>query len=62
MVSAVDSLWQSASLVIGDRVQTLRGSASGVITRLLEDGRVVWRPDSATLELLALPESLRKIS
>jgi hypothetical protein len=62
MISAVDSLWQSASLAIGDRVQTLRGSTHGTITRLLEDGRVAWRPDGATLELLALPESLRPLN
>lgn len=62
MVSAVDSLWQSASLTVGDRVQTLRGTTHGTITRLLEDGRLAWRPDGANVDLLALPESLRKIS
>ena len=62
MISAVDSLWQSASLAIGDRVQTLRGSTHGRITRLLDDGRVAWRPDEANVDLFALPESLRRIS
>jgi len=62
MISAVDSLWQSASLAIGDRVQTLRGSTHGRITRLLDDGRVAWRPDGANVDLFALPESLRRIS
>ena len=58
MISSVDSLWASATLGPGDRVQTLRGSTSGIITRILEDGRVAWRPDGFTLELIALPESL----
>jgi len=62
MVSAVDSLWQSASLAIGDRVQTLRGSTHGTIIRLLDDGRVAWRPDGANVDLFALPESLRRVS
>jgi hypothetical protein len=61
-ISIVESLCQSATLEPGDRVQTLRGSTSGIITRLLDDGRVAWRPDSAKVDLLALPESLRRIS
>jgi hypothetical protein len=28
------------------------------VVSLLEDGRVVWRPDGAESELMALPESL----
>jgi hypothetical protein len=58
MISAVDSLWQSASIAVGDRVQTLRGSTRGTVTRLQEDGRIAWRPDGSTLDLIALPESL----
>lgn len=58
MISAVDSLWQSASLSSGDRVQTMRGTTRGVVTRILEDGRIAWRPEGATLDLIALPESL----
>ena len=58
MISAVDSLWQSASLSEGDRVQTMRGTTRGVVTRILEDGRIAWRPEGSTLELIALPESL----
>lgn len=45
----------------GDRVKTMRGSMRGVIVRLLEDGRVVWRADSG-VELIALPESLLRQS
>lgn len=58
MVEVVESLSQSAELQVGDRVKTLRGSASGVIVRLLDDGRVMWRPDGSDSELMALPESL----
>jgi hypothetical protein len=54
MVDAVETLSQSADLKAGDRVKTLRG----VIVRLLDDGRVVWRPDGTQSELSALPESL----
>ena len=61
-VSIVESLYKPATLHTGDRVQTLRGSTSGIIIRLLDDGRVVWRPDSANVDLFALPESLRRIS
>ena len=58
MVAAIDSLCQAASFSAGDRVKTLRGSLRGVIVKVLKDGRVVWRPDTGTAELIALPESL----
>jgi hypothetical protein len=58
MVGIVESLSEAADWKAGDRVQTLRGSMCGVIVRLLEDGRVVWRPQGTESELLALPESL----
>jgi len=58
MVEIVESLCQSAEFLPGDRVKTLRGSTCGVIVRLQEDGRVVWRPDGTESELMALPESL----
>lgn len=58
MIAAVESLWQSAQLTPGDRVKTLRGSLRGVIVRVLEDGRVAWRPDGSGADLIALPESL----
>jgi hypothetical protein len=58
MVAIVEALSESADWKPGDRVKTLRGSLHGVIVRLLEDGRVVWRPDETESELTALPESL----
>ena len=58
MVAIVDELCRNAALSSGDRVKTLRGSLRGVIIRVLEDGRVVVRPDCGTSELISLPESL----
>jgi hypothetical protein len=58
MVEIVESLCESASFQPGDQVKTLRGSAHGVIKRILGDGRVVWQPEGTQSELTALPESL----
>jgi hypothetical protein len=58
MVEIVESLSETADWKPGDRVKTLRGSLRGVIVRVLEDGRVAWRPDGTESELMALPESL----
>ena len=58
MVAIVDELCRSASLGVGDRVKTMRGSLRGVITRVLEDGRVAVRGDGSASELFCLPESL----
>ena len=62
MVGIVESLCESAAFQPGDPVMTLRGSTRGVILRLLEDGRVVWRPDGSSAEVIALPESLARPS
>jgi hypothetical protein len=58
MVEIVEGLCEASEFKPGDRVKTLRGSTRGVIVRLLEDGRVVWRPDGSASELTALPEGL----
>ncbi len=58
MVAAVESLWRVAQIGVGDRVKTLRGSLHGVVVRLQEDGRVVWRVTESGSELVSLPESL----
>ena len=58
MVEIVESLCVSADLKPGDPVQSLRGTTRGVILRILPDGRLVWKPDDSTSELIALPESL----
>ncbi len=57
-VSLIDNLCEAALFKPGDRVKTLRGSTSGVIVKMLDDGRIVWRPDATKSELTALPESL----
>jgi hypothetical protein len=59
-IALVEGLCESANLQPGDRVKTLRGSAHGVIKRVLEDGRLVWQADGSHTELTALPETLIK--
>ncbi len=49
---------RSASLKLGDRVGTLRGTTRGVIIRVLEDGRIAWKPDGGSMEMIGLPENL----
>ncbi|HEX3625224.1 MAG TPA: hypothetical protein VH280_07355 [Verrucomicrobiae bacterium] len=58
MIEVIDTLSTTADWKPGDRVKTLRGSLHGKIVRILEDGRVVWRPNGTDSELTALPESL----
>ena len=61
MVDMVESLCESAELKPGDHVKTFRGSLRGVILEILEDGRVIWRPEGeGHSELISLPESLIK--
>jgi hypothetical protein len=58
MVNVVESLCEAVEFKTGDRVKTLRGSTSGVILKILDDSKIVWRPDGTKSELTALPESL----
>lgn len=58
MIQGVESLCELADLKPGDRVRTLKGSLRGTVKRILPDGRIAWKPDSSSNELLALPESL----
>ena len=58
MMQVVEGLCVSADLGPGTRVKTLRGSTHGVVLRVLEDGRIVWRTESGS-ELITLPESLK---
>jgi hypothetical protein len=58
MVDIVEGLCERADWKAGDRVKTIRGSLRGKIVRLLQDGRVLWRPDGGQTELIALPETL----
>ena len=58
MVRIVEELCRAADLLPGVRVRTLRGSLRGVITRVLEDGRLAVRPDGSASEMISLPENL----
>jgi hypothetical protein len=58
MEAGLISLASTADFQPGDPVRTLRDSTRGKVTRRLDDGRVGWRPDGSTSELIALPESL----
>ena len=58
MTEIVEGLCDVAEFKPGDRVKTLRGAATGIVVRLHADGRVVWKPDGAEVELMASPESL----
>ncbi|MEO8350874.1 MAG: hypothetical protein ABI680_04030 [Chthoniobacteraceae bacterium] len=58
MVAIVESLCRTADFTAGMRVKTLKGSLRGVITRVLDDGRVGVRADGAAGELISLPENL----
>ena len=58
MVSGIESLVIAAAFEPHAKVKTLRGSLRGVVSRVLEDGRVVWRPNGRAAELVALPETL----
>lgn len=57
MASGLAALSEAADFQPGDRVRTLRGSLSGMVRRVLSDGRVEWQPDGGSA-LIALPESL----
>lgn len=61
MISAIQSLAETAGFKVGDGVKTLRGSRQGVVVRLLKDGRIVWNPEGSQAELIALPESLLRL-
>jgi len=58
MIVAFESLSKTANWKLGDRVRTLRGSLHGVIVRVCDDGRVVWKPDGTQSELTAMPDNL----
>ena len=58
LTEMIECLCESAEFKPGDRVKTLRGSLSGVILKILDDGKIVWQPDGTKSELTALPESL----
>jgi hypothetical protein len=58
MIGLIGSLCATPKFKIGDRVKTMRGSTSGTVVKILDDGRIVWQPNSRKSELIALPENL----
>lgn len=58
MSAMLTELCAAADFAPDQRVKTLRGSMRGVITRVLEDGRVAVRAEGSASELFCLPESL----
>jgi len=52
MTGIMHDLAKTAQFTVGARVKTMRGSLRGVITRVLDDGRVAVRPDGNASELL----------
>lgn len=60
LVAIVSELSEAFNFQPGDRVMTLRGSSHGAVVRIMPDGRIAWKPDGGGMELMALPESLRR--
>jgi hypothetical protein len=60
MIDAIESLSETVEWKAGDRVKTLRGSLHGTVLRVLDDGKIVWRPDGTDEELTGMPENLRR--
>ena len=58
MISGINSLVLTSAFEPNDKVRTLKGSLRGTIMRVLDDGRVVWKPNGSPAELIALPETL----
>jgi hypothetical protein len=61
MVQTLQELSEAADFEPGDRVKTFRGASHGTIIRALKDGRIVWRSDESSAELIAMPESLVRL-
>jgi hypothetical protein len=40
------------------RAKPLSGITAGVIVKILDDGRIAWRPGGRKTELIARPENL----
>lgn len=57
MVKAIESLSETVDWKPGDRVKTLRGSLHGKVLRVLDDGKIVWRPNGTKSELTGMPEN-----
>jgi hypothetical protein len=58
MMQVLESLTEPVAWKPGDRVRTLRGSLHGVVVKIFDDGRVIWRPDGTENELTAMADNL----
>jgi len=58
--SAFASLAKVEDLKVGDAVETLRGTQNGIVTAILDDGRIEWK-SSHGITLKGSLESLRKM-
>ena len=47
MTAIVEGLCAAAEFAPGDHVRTLRGSLGGIVQRVLDDGRIQWKPPAA---------------
>jgi len=61
LAAIVDELCADCDFQPGVRVQTLRGSSRGIVTRVLPDGRIAWRPEGGEMEFISLPEALKPV-
>ena len=60
MIAGVNALAEAADFEPGDRVRTMKGTLRGTVQLVMKDGRIAWRPDGQSNDLIALPESLLK--
>ena len=60
LIALTASLCEDDALAPGDAVQTLRGSATGIVVRVIDDGRITWRSDATQSELTGTAASLRR--
>jgi len=53
---------QPGAYATGDPVQTLKGTLTGVITRINTDGSITWKCDQTGAVMIATPQSLKAFS
>ncbi len=59
MLTVIDEISRTWSFSVGDRVQTTGGSLHGVITQILQDGTLEWKPDHLETTMRGTPDSLK---
>ena len=56
--TGLEELAHLENFLVGDKVTTLRKSLSGIITKINEDGSIVWKCDQTGSVMTATPQSL----